>query len=101
MKRDPTVVLAYLGEGATSAEDFHTGVNFRRGLQGAGGVRLREQPVGGFHARDRAVGVETFAVKALAVRAPGCARRRKRRVCFVRRGPRGRSTARAGAKDRP
>ena len=28
MKKDPVVVLAYLGEGATSAEDFHAGVNF-------------------------------------------------------------------------
>jgi len=28
IKGDKTVVLAYLGEGATSAEDFHTGLNF-------------------------------------------------------------------------
>jgi pyruvate dehydrogenase E1 component alpha subunit len=71
IKRDPTVVLAYLGEGATSAEDFHTGVNF---------AAVFQVPVvfvcvnNGWAISTPAAaqsGSETFAVKALAYGLPG------------------------------
>ena len=71
IKRDNTVVLGYLGEGATSAEDFHTGVNF---------AAVFRVPVvfmcvnNGFAMSTSAKAQsasETFAVKALAYGIPG------------------------------
>jgi pyruvate dehydrogenase E1 component alpha subunit len=71
IKRDKTVVLAYLGEGATSAEDFHAGVNF---------AAVFKAPVvfvcvnNGWAVSTRASAQsasETFAVKALAYGIPG------------------------------
>jgi pyruvate dehydrogenase E1 component alpha subunit/2-oxoisovalerate dehydrogenase E1 component alpha subunit len=71
MQKKPTVVLAYLGEGATSAEDFHSGVNFAavyrlpvvflcENNQWAISTPASEQTAS-----------ETFAVKALAYGMPG------------------------------
>ena len=71
IKRDKTVVLAFLGEGATSAEDFHTGVNF---------AAVFKAPVvfvcvnNGWAVSTPAAAQsasETFAVKALAYGLPG------------------------------
>ena len=71
IKGDKTVVLAYLGEGATSAEDFHTGVNF---------AAVFKVPVvficvnNGWAVSTPASAQsasETFAVKALAYGIPG------------------------------
>ena len=45
--------MTFMGDGGTSSNDFHSGLNFAGGLQGAGGVRLREQPLG-----DLGAGVE-------------------------------------------
>ncbi len=67
-----TVVLGYLGEGGTSAEDFHVAAELRGRLPHAGGLPLPEQPVGDLDAggaRRRAS--ETFAIKALAYGMPG------------------------------
>lgn len=71
IKRESTVVLAYLGEGATSAEDFHTGLNF---------AAVFRVPVvfvcvnNGWAVSTPASAQsasETFAVKALAYGMPG------------------------------
>ena len=71
IRGDKTVVLAYLGEGATSAEDFHTGVNF---------AAVYHAPViflcvnNGWAVTTPAAAQsasETFAVKALAYGIPG------------------------------
>ena len=71
IKRDKTIVLAYLGEGATSAEDFHTGLNF---------AAVFKAPVvfvcvnNGWAVSTPASAQsasETFAVKALAYGIPG------------------------------
>ena len=71
IKRDKTVVLAYLGEGATSAEDFHAGLNF---------AAVFKAPVvfvcvnNGWAVSTPASAQsasETFAVKALAYGIPG------------------------------
>jgi len=71
MRRDPVVVLAYLGEGATSAEDFHAGMNFAA-VYRAPCVFLCENnqwaistPASGQTAS------RTFAIKALAYGMPG------------------------------
>jgi pyruvate dehydrogenase E1 component alpha subunit/2-oxoisovalerate dehydrogenase E1 component alpha subunit len=71
MKRDPTVVLAYLGEGATSAEDFHTGVNFAAVFKApVVFVCVNNQWAVSTPASAQS-GSETFAVKALAYGLPG------------------------------
>jgi 2-oxoisovalerate dehydrogenase E1 component alpha subunit len=66
-----TVVLGYLGEGATSAEDFHTGLNF---------AAVYRTPVVFFCQNNQwaistpasaQTASETFAVKALAYGMPG------------------------------
>lgn len=71
IQRDSAVVLAYLGEGATSAEDFHTGLNF---------AAVFRVPVvflcvnNGWAVSTPASAQsasETFAVKALAYGMPG------------------------------
>lgn len=71
IKHDSVAVLAYLGEGATSAEDFHTGLNF---------AAVFRVPVvflcvnNGWAVSTPASAQsasETFAVKALAYGMPG------------------------------
>ena len=71
MQKKPTVVLAFLGEGATSAEDFHTGMNFAA-VYHAPVVFLCEN--NGWAISTPAAeqtASETFAVKALAYGMPG------------------------------
>ena len=71
IKGDKTVVLAYLGEGATSAEDFHTGLNF---------AAVYRTPVVFVCANNgwatstpaaQQTASATFAIKALAYGMPG------------------------------
>ena len=71
IKREPTVVLAYLGEGATSAEDFHTGLNFAAVFRvPAVFVCANNGYALSTPARAQSAS-ETFAVKALAYGMPG------------------------------
>jgi TPP-dependent pyruvate/acetoin dehydrogenase alpha subunit len=71
IKREHTVVLAYLGEGATSAEDFHTGLNFAA-VFGAPVVFMCTNNGWAVSTPASAQsGSETFAVKALAYGMPG------------------------------
>jgi pyruvate dehydrogenase E1 component alpha subunit/2-oxoisovalerate dehydrogenase E1 component alpha subunit len=71
MRKDPVVVLSYLGEGATSAEDFHSGINFAA-VYHVPAVFLCENNQ---WAISTPVSVqtasETFAIKALAYGMPG------------------------------
>ena len=71
MRRDPVVVLAYLGEGATSAEDFHAGVNFAA-VYRAPCVFLCENNQWAISTpASRQTASRTFAIKALAYGMPG------------------------------
>jgi pyruvate dehydrogenase E1 component alpha subunit/2-oxoisovalerate dehydrogenase E1 component alpha subunit len=71
IKGDKTVVLAYLGEGATSAEDFHTGVNFAAVFRApVVFVCVNNQWAVSTPAAAQSAS-ETFAVKALAYGIPG------------------------------
>jgi pyruvate dehydrogenase E1 component alpha subunit len=71
IKGDKTVVLAYLGEGATSAEDFHTGVNFAAVFRvPVVFVCVNNGWAVSTPARAQSAS-ETFAVKALAYGLPG------------------------------
>jgi len=71
IKRDRTVVLAFLGEGATSAEDFHTGVNFAAVFRvPVVFVCVNNGWAVSTPARAQSAS-ETFAVKALAYGIPG------------------------------
>jgi pyruvate dehydrogenase E1 component alpha subunit/2-oxoisovalerate dehydrogenase E1 component alpha subunit len=71
MRKEPTVVLGYMGEGATSVEDFHAGINFAA-VYKVPAVFLCENnqwaistPV------SRQTASKTFAIKALAYGMPG------------------------------
>ena len=71
MHRDPIVVLAYLGEGATSAEDFHAGVNFAA-VYHVPAVFLCENNQWALSTpASRQTASQTFAIKALAYGMPG------------------------------
>ncbi len=71
MRGDPVVVLAYLGEGATSAEDFHAGVNFAA-VYHVPAVFLCENNQWAISTpASRQTASETFAIKALAYGMPG------------------------------
>jgi pyruvate dehydrogenase E1 component alpha subunit/2-oxoisovalerate dehydrogenase E1 component alpha subunit len=71
MRRDPVVVLAYLGEGATSAEDFHSGVNFAA-VYRVPAVFLCENNQWAISTpASRQTASKTFAIKALAYGMPG------------------------------
>jgi pyruvate dehydrogenase E1 component alpha subunit/2-oxoisovalerate dehydrogenase E1 component alpha subunit len=71
MKKDPVVVLAYLGEGATSAEDFHSGVNFAA-VYRLPVVFLCENNQWAISTpASQQTASETFAIKALAYGMPG------------------------------
>ena len=71
IKKDKTVVLAYLGEGATSAEDFHTGVNFAAVFNVPAVFMCVNNGWAGATPAAAQSGAETFAVKALAYGMPG------------------------------
>jgi pyruvate dehydrogenase E1 component alpha subunit len=71
LQKHPIAVLAYLGEGATSAEDFHSGVNFAA-VYGAPVVFLCENNQWAISTpAAQQTASETFAVKALAYGMPG------------------------------
>jgi pyruvate dehydrogenase E1 component alpha subunit/2-oxoisovalerate dehydrogenase E1 component alpha subunit len=71
MQKKPLAVLAYLGEGATSAEDFHAAVNFAA-VYAAPVVFLCENNQWAISTpASRQTASETFAVKALAYGMPG------------------------------
>jgi pyruvate dehydrogenase E1 component alpha subunit/2-oxoisovalerate dehydrogenase E1 component alpha subunit len=71
MRNDPVVVLAYLGEGATSAEDFHAGVNFAA-VYHVPAVFLCENNQWAISTpASRQTASRTFAIKALAYGMPG------------------------------
>jgi pyruvate dehydrogenase E1 component alpha subunit/2-oxoisovalerate dehydrogenase E1 component alpha subunit len=71
MRRDPIVVLAYMGEGATSAEDFHAGVNFAA-VYHVPAVFLCENNQWALSTpASRQTVSRTFAIKALAYGMPG------------------------------
>jgi pyruvate dehydrogenase E1 component alpha subunit len=71
IKKDKTVVLAYLGEGATSAEDFHTGVNFAAVFQTPVVFVCVNNGWAVSTPASAQSASETFAVKALAYGIPG------------------------------
>ena len=71
IKQERTVVLSFLGEGATSAEDFHTGINFAAVFKvPAIFVCVNNGWSVSTPAAEQS-GSETFAVKALAYGIPG------------------------------
>ena len=47
------VAVCFFGDGTTNIGAFHEALNFAVGLEAAGGVRLREQPLHGVHADRR------------------------------------------------
>ena len=71
IKKDKTVVLAYLGEGATSAEDFHTGVNFAAVFRVPAVFLCVNNGFAVSTPAKAQSASETFAVKALAYGIPG------------------------------
>ncbi len=71
IKGDKTVVLAYLGEGATSAEDFHTGVNFAAVFKAPVVFLCVNNGWAVSTPASAQSASETFAVKALAYGLPG------------------------------
>jgi pyruvate dehydrogenase E1 component alpha subunit/2-oxoisovalerate dehydrogenase E1 component alpha subunit len=71
MRRDPVVVLAYLGEGATSAEDFHAGVNFAAVYQVPAVFVCENNQWAISTPASRQTASRTFAIKALAYGMPG------------------------------
>ena len=71
IKRERTVVLAYLGEGATSAEDFHTGLNFAAVFRAPVVFVCTNNGWAVSTPASAQSGSETFAVKALAYGMPG------------------------------
>jgi pyruvate dehydrogenase E1 component subunit alpha len=71
IKGDKTVVLAYLGEGATSAEDFHTGLNFAAVFRVPAVFVCVNNGWALSTPASAQSASETFAVKALAYGMPG------------------------------
>jgi pyruvate dehydrogenase E1 component alpha subunit/2-oxoisovalerate dehydrogenase E1 component alpha subunit len=71
MRKDPVVVLAYLGEGATSAEDFHSGVNFAAVYHVPAVFVCENNQWAISTPASRQTASRTFAIKALAYGMPG------------------------------
>jgi pyruvate dehydrogenase E1 component alpha subunit/2-oxoisovalerate dehydrogenase E1 component alpha subunit len=71
MRKDPVVVLAYLGEGATSAEDFHSGVNFAAVYRLPAVFVCENNQWAISTPASRQTASATFAIKALAYGMPG------------------------------
>jgi pyruvate dehydrogenase E1 component alpha subunit len=66
LKKDPMVALVYFGEGATSANDFHTGLNFAGVHRAPVVFACRNNGWAISVPRDRQTASETIAQKALA-----------------------------------
>jgi len=71
LQKKPTVVLAYLGEGATSADDFHAGVNFAAAFKVPVVFLCQNNGWTGATPAGLQTRAETFALKALAYGMPG------------------------------
>ena len=71
MRKDPVVVLAYLGEGATSAEDFHSGINFAAVYRVPAVFVCENNQWAISTPASRQTASATFAIKALAYGMPG------------------------------
>jgi pyruvate dehydrogenase E1 component alpha subunit/2-oxoisovalerate dehydrogenase E1 component alpha subunit len=71
MRKDPVVTLAYLGEGATSAEDFHSGVNFAAVYHVPAVFLCANNQWAISTPASRQTASRTFAIKALAYGMPG------------------------------
>jgi pyruvate dehydrogenase E1 component alpha subunit/2-oxoisovalerate dehydrogenase E1 component alpha subunit len=71
MHKDPVVVLAYLGEGATSAEDFHAGINFAAVYRVPAVFVCENNQWAISTPASRQTASTTFAIKALAYGMPG------------------------------
>jgi pyruvate dehydrogenase E1 component alpha subunit len=71
IKGDKIVVLAYLGEGATSAEDFHTGINFAAVYRAPVVFVCANNGWATSTPAARQSASPTFAIKALAYGLPG------------------------------
>jgi pyruvate dehydrogenase E1 component alpha subunit len=71
IKKDSCVVLAYLGEGATSAEDFHTGINFAAVFRVPAVFVCVNNGWSVSTPASAQSGSATFAIKALAYGMPG------------------------------
>ena len=54
MRGEPRVAVAFFGDGATNIGMFHEALNLAVALEGAGGLRPREQPLGRVDAGDAA-----------------------------------------------
>ena len=93
--RNGTVALCFFGDGATSEDDFHAGLNFAAVYKRAGGAGLPEQPVGHLDPGRRADPLGDPGGQGTGLRRAFGARRRQRRAGHVRhhqgrggRGPR-------------
>jgi TPP-dependent pyruvate/acetoin dehydrogenase alpha subunit len=71
LMKKKTVVLGYLGEGATSAEDFHTGMNFAAVYRTPAVFLCQNNQWAISTPASAQTASETFAVKALAYGMPG------------------------------
>ena len=89
LRGEPTVAMAFFGDGATSEGAFHEGVELRRGDGRAGGVRLQQQPVGDLDADRGADARRDARRQGGRLRHSRRARRRARRARRVRGGARG------------
>lgn len=71
MRKDPVVVLAYMGEGATSAEDFHAGINFAAVYKVPAVFVCENNQWAISTPASLQTASDTFAIKALAYGMPG------------------------------
>ncbi|HVZ73945.1 MAG TPA: thiamine pyrophosphate-dependent enzyme [Polyangia bacterium] len=71
MRKEPVVTLAYLGEGATSAEDFHAGINFAAVYKVPAVFVCENNQWAISTPASRQSVSRTFAIKALAYGMPG------------------------------
>lgn len=71
IKREPMVALTYFGEGATSANDFHTGLNFAAVGKVPVVFVCRNNGWAISVPRERQTAAETIAQKAIAYGMPG------------------------------
>ena len=64
--------MVFFGEGATSTGEFHVGMNFAGGLEGAVRLRLPQQRLGHLRAGEQQTAAKTFAAKASATACRAC-----------------------------
>ncbi len=71
MKKDPRIALAFLGDGATSSADFHTGLNFAGVFKAKVVFVCRNNGFASSTPVSRQTRTETLAEKAIAYGIPG------------------------------